>query len=1567
MRIVLDLQGAQSVSRRHGIGRYTLSLAKAIASNRGDHEIIIALNGLFPDTIEAIRAAFDDLLPQDNIRVWHAPGPVCASAPGNTWRRAAAERIREAFLSSLDPDVVHVASLFEGYVDDAVTSIGTFAADIPTAVTLYDLIPYIHRDNLLQTTAYQAWYLNKIDHLQRANLCLAISESSRQEAIDHLGLPVEQVVNISAATDDRFQKLPVSQDEEARIRRRYGLQRSFIMYTGGIEARNNIEGLIRAFAALPETLRNKYQLAIVCAIEPETRHNLGQVAQEYSLSPSDVVFTGFVADADLVFLYNLCRLFVFPSLHEGFGLPVLEAMRCGAAVIASDTSSLPEVLGRDDALFDPRSDDAIAAKMRQALTDQTFHEALVRHGINQAEKFSWDDSARRAVAAFEQFHADSRSGETSASIMMPLERRPRLAVVSPLPPERTGIADYCAELLPELSRHYAIDVIVSQPEVSDPWIRACCPVRSVEWFREHAERYDRVLYQFGNSPFHQHMFELLEQIPGTVVLHDFFLGDVQHYREAHADEKNTWGNALYDAHGYAALYERRQAMDAAEVIAMYPGNFDVIRHATGVIVHSKFSRRLAGEWYGAELAADWAMIPHLRTPVMSPDRETARRTLGIAPDDFLVCSFGRTNPNKLGHRLLDAWLVSTLANEKQARLCFVGENPGGDYGEALQQAIDRCDPGGRISITGWVDAESYRTWLTAADVAVQLRTRSRGETSGAVLDCMNHGLPVVVNAHGTATEWPDDAVWKLPDDFDDQDLIRALENLRNDAERRTSLAVRARDIVHSKHHPHTCADQYADAIECFHARSRNGRQELIRSVASLDDPPADEAEWSSLAASIAKTLPARQPARQLLVDVSALIHEDLGTGIQRMTRSVLREWLLNPPAGYRVEPVYATPDSPGYRYARQFTWQFLCSPSSPPIQDDLVEVQRGDIFLGLDWVTHIVPAQSVHLHAMRNQGARIYFVIHDLLPITLPHAFPAGLKEEHEIWLKTVAEFDGAVCVSRAVADELHDWLRHHNPQRMRPFRIGWSHHGADIDHSVPSRGLPNDAGDVLQRIQACPAFLMVGTVEPRKGHAQALAAFEQLWQQAIDVNLVIVGQQGWMVESLAEKLRGHAEAGRRLFWLQGISDEYLEKVYAAGTCLVAASEGEGFGLPLIEAARHGLPIISRDIPAFREVAGEHASYFTGGEPSDLANRILEWLQLYRMNSHPRADSMPWLTWRQSAENLKKIIIGSIWSQTLPASENLDAAFHTKAFNVADYVSDQAVELERLAYLEMTHDYEGGKERGPLSGKVGLVYAPTKTGTVSLFWSLGKYLATSRQSQCVERHMLHNHHNNALINHLRPPTGLGRNELSRRLIIRDLIRYKALTGQSVCLASSYREPLSRLISDVFQQIERDINKRGILRIEEVTHELGHEKLLQTCKHALRQGHSLEEVDENFFDKYEFDHETKSCYVHLDSCQILVVCLEHADQWQSAFERHLGFHGIEIQHVNRAEDKNIATLYREFKQQLVLPRDVIEHVYFGDHAQQRAIRWFYTEEEIERFYRDAIECYCANPAESACLN
>lgn len=1235
MRIVIDMQGAQGVSSQRGIGRYTLLLVREMIRQRGGHEVILALNGLLPDTAGPLREDLEGFLSRENIRVWEAAGPVNASDRANEARRRAAEISREAFLDALRPDIVLSTSLFEGFSDNAVTSVGSFTRRAPTAVILYDLIPLIHQNIYFQNPELKRWYLDKLDHLRNADLLLSISDWSRREAIELLNIPREKTVNISAACGGHFREVKISEGERAHLRERYGIIRPFVMYTGGMDPRKNTEGMVRAYAGLPAPVRSAHQLAIVCSMNGRVHEKLMRLAAQEGLAGDEIVITDFVPEDDLLALYSACKLFVFPSLHEGFGLPVLEAMACGRAVLGSNTSSVPEVIGREDALFDPLNSGEMTRKMVEALTDGNFRGDLERHGLFQAKRFSWERTAGHAWQALETVVAGRQRAPRVSSAAEPA-KRPRLAYIAPLPPAQSGIADYSAELIPELSRLYEVDVVVDQEKVSDPWLRQNCSIRSVDWFRGHARRFDRVLYHFGNSSFHRHMFDLAKEFPGVVVLHDFFLSGIVSLMEDSRGEPYRWSRALLHAHGWPALLARYRSEGGASVVYNYPCNLEVLQRARGAIVHSEYSRQLAREWYGPDADADWAVIPHLRVPAVKTDKQAARRAVKVGEKEFLVCCFGMLMASKLNHRLLAAWMASPLAKDPQCRLVFVGGHGDPGYSAELREIIRKSGLGKRVRITGRADRRAFRNYLAAADMAVQLRSLSRGETSGAVLDCMNHALPTVVNAHGSAAELPSDSVWLLPDKFSDEELIEALISLRRDALRRREIGCRARNAIHEFHQPRRCAELYARAIENFYHRTAAGLPGVLDSIGRVK-PPLPVQDRRQTAVALANNFPPHPCRKQLLLDISELVQRDSKSGIQRVVRSLLQELLINPPEGWSVEPVHAPVGTGSYYYARKFTSRFLGVPDEWAA-DGPVDAYPGDVFLGLDLNAHISKEHRDCLFSWHRRGIKIFFVVHDLLTVLSPQFFVGGTREIFTRWFEMIARFDGAICVSRTVAEELADWRAIQGPACLRPFKIGWFHHGADLDNSVPSRGLPADAGDRIKAIKRFPAFLMVGTVEPRKGHAQTLDAFEILWKEGMDISLVIVGKQGWMVEPLAKRLRHHPELNRRLFWLEGISDEYLVKIYKSCTCLIMASQGEGFGLPLIEAAQHRLPIMARDIPVFREVAGEYAFYFSGLEPGMLADAVRQWLELDKLGLAPASDSMPRQTWRESARQLLQAI-----------------------------------------------------------------------------------------------------------------------------------------------------------------------------------------------------------------------------------------------------------------------------------------------------------------------------------------
>jgi len=1032
MRIVIDLQGAQSTgSRNRGIGRYALSFTQAVIRNRSEHEIFIVLNGSFRDTIEPIRARFQNILPRENVRVWQTPGPVSSHSPDNEWRRKTAEIVRECFIASLRPDVVVVTSLFEGFIDDAVTSIGALSITIPTAVVLYDLIPLINRAAYLSDAGVESWYENKIGHLRRANLLLAISESSRQEGVRHLNFPDDHVVNISTAADPRFIRREISELREKKIRRKYGLKRALVMYTGGIDKRKNIEGLIRAYSKLSAELRSQHQLAIVCAVHANERALLDKLVMEQGLGADDVLLTGFVPEKDLVTLYNICKVFVFPSWHEGFGLPALEAMCCGRAVIGANASSIPEVIGREDALFDPRVDQSIADKLTEVLIDNDFRRELELHGLRQAKRFSWDSSARAAISGLENL----LQNKTPRHQVFPGHiRRQKLAYISPLPPERSGISDYSAELLPELARHYEIEVVVKQSAVTAPWIRANCVVRTVQWFRANYGQYERVIYHFGNSQFHEHMFELLAEVPGVVVLHDFFLSGITAYM-AHqkwaAGVIGAWETELYRAHGYAATIKVRSGDPVQHAIYTYPCNQNVVANALGLIVHSENSRRLAKAWLGPNVGSDWSVIPHLRALPYLADKESARVKVGLDGDDFVICSFGLLGATKLNDRLLGAWLASRLAKNGKCVLIFVGENNTSEYGLNLERLIAQSETNNRIRITGWTDTSIFRDYLAAADVGVQLRTLSRGETSGTVLDCMSYGIPTIVNAHGSLADLPESGVWKLPDDFTNEMLVEALESLWLDPDKRQSLGIKAREIVHVHHSPRECANKYAEAIETIYSGGGGGAFALESTLKRFMTAQSDLSSGIDLANAIASTIPGQAVSKQLLVDISALAKADSHFYEFDFRVKSLREILKNPPSGYRVEPVYSI-NGQSYRYARHATQQLL---GGTPLllEDDLIDISAGDIFLGLCAnVADVYLMRSSFAH-FRTIGLKIVFYLDSLALEVAQQNFSADWQRT---WLSTVPQWDVAICESNAVASEFKMLLPIIDFERLRCLQI---------------------------------------------------------------------------------------------------------------------------------------------------------------------------------------------------------------------------------------------------------------------------------------------------------------------------------------------------------------------------------------------------------------------------------------------------------------------------------------------------------------------------------------------------
>ena len=1259
MRLLIDLQACQSeVSAGRGVGRYAEGLAIHIARQIGGDDLRLCFNKAYDDGLRRAVDVFDPVLRRQHSSAYGYP----FVSPSGAGSQPSDGRIAEALIRrhwmTMQPDVLHIAHVFEGFHGQAV--VPEPLPKVPGLIrstTLYDLIPLRFPECYLADAQYKAWYHRRLDALRECDQILAISASTRADAIELAGIDADRITTIWGDADPIFRIQEIGQQDAEAIRARYGLRRRLALYTGGDDYRKNLEGAVAGYAELPASVRRDTQLMIVCSLTHATRHSLLEAARKLRLAPEDLVMPGFIPEADLVALYNLCDVFIFPSLYEGFGLPVLEAMRCGAPVIGANNSGISELIGRDDALFDARRPAAIAERLAAVLEQDDFRQELRRHGTERAKHFTWERSAELALQALRGAHTRLHRRATVA-VASTLPKR-RLALFTPLPPCRSGIADYSAAFLPQLARYFDIDIFIDDYEVADAYLRDHFVIRPFREFTARRGDYDGIVYEMGNSEFHAYMLDAIARYPGIVILHDAYLSGLYGYVDFHLGRSGTYSRELLESHGPRArryLAPVQQDVDpiGATMINL-PATKRVIESAIGVISHTPFNIDVARQNYPEGFATPYRIIKQMvRIPEkIDPEgRRALRARLRFSDGDFVICTFGHITWTKCGDVLLDAFVRFAKAVDSNAQLVYVGELARDSFGHGLRRAIDSSELASRIRITGYLDEREYADYLVAADLAVQLRTHSRGGTSKAILDCLAYGVPLIANEAGSFTDYPAEAIHKTAPVPDTGEVAEKLTSLfaRRDALR--ELGAAGRSYVIRDHGAEGIAAQYALAIDEFLHRASvvslpATLAEIGGALAEGDDarkPPVRDVA-TAVHEQLAQPLFARQ---RILVDVTHITDTDHQTGIQRVVRNIVRWLYCSNRAGFEAVAVRLEAGA----LVQASKWLrteglLVGNESAASEREEAIDLRWGDTLLMLDSSWAKIDSYRPLFDAVQLHGGKVYSVIYDLLPIRFPRLFVEGGAAWFAGWLvKAIRASDGFICISRAVADELEAFIRSLGSQRPR--RIGFWHLGCDFQER-------SDAGvtDRVRRATSGRTLLMVGTIEPRKNHALALDAMELLWARGIDVNLCIAGKRGWMVDKFMSTMLKHAESARRLRFIDNPTDEELVHCYKRSAALLVPSAGEGFGLPLIEAARFGTPILASDIPVFHEVAAEHAAYFPLGTPAELAASIESWLFAHQSGMTPRSDSMHRLTWEQSAEQLLDVVLRNRWYKLSPEIGNL--------------------------------------------------------------------------------------------------------------------------------------------------------------------------------------------------------------------------------------------------------------------------------------------------------------------------
>ncbi|MCC0002607.1 MAG: glycosyltransferase family 4 protein [Methylobacteriaceae bacterium] len=387
-----------------------------------------------------------------------------------------------------------------------------------------------------------------------------------------------------------------------------------------------------------------------------------------------------------------------------------------------------------------------------------------------------------------------------------------------------------------------------------------------------------------------------------------------------------------------------------------------------------------------------------------------------------------------------------------------------------------------------------------------------------------------------------------------------------------------------------------------------------------------------------QTGPRSGAPRRLLVDVTAIVAHDDRTGIQRVVRNVVAALYREPDLG-GVAPLAVRLEAGRLVSCETYLAGLTGAPQAGA--DAQVEMEPGDRLLMLDnsWKDferfHGVFAQ------VRSTGGEIISCVYDLIPQLYKGASVGRVPEIHLAWLKAaLIESDGMIAISRTVAEELCAFVADRRLPHRPGLKIGWFHCGSDI--------APVGAGAVSEGMKAAftkaPTFLLVGTLEPRKGHAVALGAFERLWRAGCDYRLVFVGRRGWHVDALIEDMRANPEFGRRIHWFENADDADLAFAYDHCTAVLAPSYAEGFGLPLAEAAWRGRPTICSDIPVFREIGGGGALYFRVNDAEAMADALRDFVE-GRASADPSKVVRP--TWREAALRIVDVVMRGQWMRTL--------------------------------------------------------------------------------------------------------------------------------------------------------------------------------------------------------------------------------------------------------------------------------------------------------------------------------
>lgn len=794
MRIGIDyrLLSPGRVILNRGMGRYTQQQLREVLRLDSRNEYILVCR---PD--HDIRALLPEIAAAPNASMRTLPESLACPGDGATMDgslRRAAEL--QDWLAGERLDLFHATTPFL-FVEPMLCRFDA----CPLVATHYDLIPLVYPSHYLASPAVMQKYLWVAQGLRHADRLIAISHFVRREAVAYLGASPARVDVAYPVADPCFKQLPMAEVERSleELRRRGGFAGEFLLTVSHSHHSKNLSTLLRGYSLLPPEWRKRYPLVVACDLHVEGYRLVESWARELHIE-RDLVFTGFTSDEELVALFNAAFAVLHASRYEGFGLPALEAMKCGAAVVASRAAALPEVVGDAGLLVDPDDPVAFAGAIDRLSRDRGLRQALREAALERAASFASETLGQATLEAYQ------RTVEAAAETARRPSARPRLALWTPLPPQESGIADYSAELLPALAEWADVEVFVDggflpAADLLDRW-----PVFHHAAFARRQRRlpYDLVIYQMGASPFHVFIAEALRRWPGLVVLHDLTWSHQLYYSLSLVTGRyEPFRRLLAAQEGEEALAElvRIEGLDPAVRMPQLEDFLDrhymlreVIDASRAQIVHLPRAKQELEERYAG--ARVHLMPMGVKDPLWSLDGTISelRREAGFAAGELVIGAFGIADHVKRLESVVRA-VARLMAEVAHTRLLIVGGFIDPGYRGRLEALAAEIGVADRVQITGWVPRQDFDRLLLACDVVVNLRFPFRKQASANVLRAAAAGKPLVVT---DVPEWdflPASFCCRIPaDETEEAALAGVLGRLAGDGELARRMSRAARDF-----------------------------------------------------------------------------------------------------------------------------------------------------------------------------------------------------------------------------------------------------------------------------------------------------------------------------------------------------------------------------------------------------------------------------------------------------------------------------------------------------------------------------------------------------------------------------------------------------------------------------------------------------------------------------------------------------------------------------------------------------------------------------------------------------